>query len=236
MKRCPIRTRLSQVAGLAFVALWLPSSAIAQADIPRFEISGFVGSLNVTQDLGSVSTLFVDVSGEAENSDFGKHYGIRGSYALTTNLAIEGGFSQAESGYTLRANDIDAGTVDLGEQFTADHQFIGVGAVIQFPVAGGLVPYGTIGGGRYKATPSSSLGDVSEITSSDLYFGAGLKFFFSRNIGARFDFRRHSVSEGFVFEGASDEPTLLEYTIGVVIGFQPAQAQTHRFARMEERW
>ncbi|MFQ5790926.1 MAG: porin family protein [Acidobacteriota bacterium] len=205
---------LSSAMGL----VW-PVAAEAQ-NTRRLELSGFVGGLSVSQDLGSVTNIFFTTTGEAEDVDFGQFFGFRASFLFSSYLGIEGSLTRGENSYTFSVNDNELGAVSLGEQFDADQLHFGGNVIVQVPFASGLVPYGTVGIGSVRTEPQNPISDIDDVTSTDFTVGGGVKYFIADSaFGVRFDIRHHIVSEGLTFSGTSDSPRNTEFTIGGVVRF-----------------
>ena len=196
-------------------------AAPGQSVPKKIEVSGFVGGLSMSQDLGSVTDIFQTVTGEANNVSFGKFLGFRASYAFTERLAAEFNFSRGNNAYSFQVNDNTAGRADLGEQFDASQSVWSGNIVFQFPLEIGLVAYGTGGFGRLKQTPTSPVAGIESISGNDFNFGGGVKYFFRNPVwlGLRFDVRFHFVSDGLAFAGNSADPNGTELTVGAVFRF-----------------
>ena len=208
-----------QLAAIFLFALLPGLRGTVEAQEPRLELSGFVGSLSFTQDLGSASNIYQSVTGSAGNVDFGKLYGVRGGWAFTRNLAAEFNFSRGRNPYQFDVSDAEAGDASLGPQFEADQTFWSGSAVLQFPTRIGLVPYGVVGVGQLQSRPVNPLGEISDVTSTDVSFGGGVKYWVPsvRWLGIRFDVRYHTASEGLTFPGSSASPSGTELTVGAAV-------------------
>lgn len=215
----PLTLRLTLTLALTFAAIVLPRSVQAQSEPKRLELSGFVGSMSLTQDLGSTSNLYMTVTGGAENVRFGKLFGFRASWAFTRNLAAEFNASRATNAYNLAADDIEAGTASLGEQFDARQLFLTGSVIAQFPLRMGLVPYGIVGVGRLATTPSSPIQDLQRVDATDVSFGGGVKYWLPSPgwLGFRFDVRYHSATKGLTFPGGDGKPSGTELTVGGIV-------------------
>lgn len=213
-------------AALAGVlALGVPATSVAQGSDgrpPRLEAGGFLGGLSIDQSLGSASNIYLSVTGQARNIDFGELAGFRASWAFTPNIAAEFQFSRGENAYVLSVDDDTLGAVDLGEQFSADQTFLAANAIVQFPLKYGFTPYGTAGVGRLQTELKSPISGLDgSLTTTDVNFGGGLKYFIPGVswLGFRLDARYHTASDGLVsFPGGTDSPTGTEITIGAMIG------------------
>jgi opacity protein-like surface antigen len=218
------------LCALAF-ALSLPAESDAQgrsragrADTgpARLEIGAFVGGLSIDQGLGSTSNIYLSVTGQAQDIDFGKLLGFRASWAFTNNVAAEFQFTRGENAYVLSVEDTAVGSVDLGPQFSADQTFLSANVVIQFPLGAGFIPYGTVGAGRLESEPKSAISGLdTNLSSTDVNFGGGVKFFIpgASWLGFRFDARYHTANDGIInIPGGTDSPKGTEVTIGMSIG------------------
>ena len=191
----------------------------AQAQDKRFEASGFVGSMSVSHDLGTVSNLFFTTTGAADNVPFGDLWGGRFSYDFSPNLGAEVSYSRTKETFAFTVNDNDVGIVNLGDQFTTTVQNVSGNFVAQFPLEIGLVPYGTLGFAFMRTDLDTEVSGVTNDSSTGLNFGGGVKYFFTSWVGARFDLRYQIVSEGLAFAGNIAEPRNTEITIGAAFRF-----------------
>lgn len=183
----------------------------------RFEASGFIGGLSIRHELGSASNLFFAVSGEAESVGFGKYYGFRGSYRLTRRLHAEGSVFWSSNDFVSTVQDNELGAVNVGEQFSADQFAFSGNAVFDFPLKSGLIPFAALGAGRAQMKPQNRIVDIASVGSFDFNLGGGVKYFFNRWVGARFDLRFHLLSEGISYSGSSASPRQTEFTVGAIV-------------------
>ena len=195
------------------------ASSPAQAQDKRFEASGFVGSMSVSHDLGTVSNLFFTTTGAADNVPFWDLWGGRFSYDFSPNLGAEVSYSRTKEIFAFTVNDNDVGIVNLGDQFTTTVQNISGNFVAQFPLEIGLVPYGTLGFAWMRTDLDTEISGVTNDSSTGLNFGGGVKYFFTEWVGARFDLRYQILSEGLAFAGNIAEPRNTEITIGAAFRF-----------------
>lgn len=209
-------SRRVNVAAAALAAWLLASPDAVEAQDPRLELSGFVGSLSFTQELGSATNIYQTVTGSAGNVDFGKLFGFRAGWAFTRNLAAEASFTTGRNPYRFDVSDPEAGDASLGPQLEADQIFWSGSAIVQFPTRAGLVPYGVVGVGRLEGRPVHPVGDVASVTSTDVSFGGGLKYWVPslRWLGLRFDVRYHTADQGLTFPGGDASPRGTEITLG----------------------
>jgi opacity protein-like surface antigen len=197
----------------------VPLSSFAQER--RLEISGFIGGLSLTHELGSVDNIYFTTTGAAENISFGRYLGIRGAFFLTPFVAIEANLSRGTNSYSYSVDDRELGTVNLSEQFEAKQLNYGGAVVVQYPLESGFTPYGTAGLGRQTNDPTSPIAGVESVTAFDFTFGGGIKYFFDGLdmpwLGFRFDFRYHFITNGLAFEGNDVSPRHNELTFGGVL-------------------
>jgi hypothetical protein len=177
--------------------------------------------MSVSHALGTASNIYMTVTGVAQSVSFGELYGLRASWAFTENLLAEFNFSAGRTPYVFDVDDGELGLVSLDEQFDAEQTLLGGNVTYQYPLEIGLVPYATGGAGYLKTTPSNPLGDTTDVSTVDINFGGGAKYFFPtpRWLGLRFDVRYHTATEGFAFAGGDSSPSGTEFTIGAIVRF-----------------
>jgi opacity protein-like surface antigen len=204
---------------VALFATSVPRSSLAQER--RLEITGFIGGLSITQDLGSVDNIYFTTTGAAEDISFGSYIGVRGAVFLTPYIGIEANLSRGTNGYTFTVDDKELGTIDLGEQFEAKQLNYGGSVVFQYSLENGFTPYGTAGLGRQTSDPTSPIAGVESVSGFDFTFGGGVKYFFKGLdmpwLGFRFDLRYHFITNGLAFEGSEVSPRHTELTFGGVL-------------------
>jgi hypothetical protein len=185
----------------------------------KLEISGFVGGMTLSQDLGTASNIYMSVTGSAESVDFGKLYGFGASWAFTPNIAAEFRFFRSTNAYSLDVDDETIGNVALPDQLEAEQISYTGGVVFQYPTEIGLVPYGSVGVGRLKTTPSNAIEGLESTSGTDLSFGGGVKYWIPSVpwLGVGFDLRYHSVTDGLTFPGGDDSPTGTTYTVSGIV-------------------
>lgn len=200
------------------LAAFATSSRLFAQD-ERLELSGFVGGMSLTQDLGSASNIYMTVTGAAGSSSFGDLFGFRASWALTRNVAAAFDFSRGTNPYSFDVDDTEVGAVALPDQFTARRQYYGGSVLAQFPLSFGLVPYGVFGVGRLETTPESPIGGISSVDTTDWSFGGGAKYWLPPApwLGFGLDLRYHSASEGLTFPGGTGSPTGTEVTVSGMV-------------------
>lgn len=190
-----------------------PGAALAQSE--KLELSGFVGGMPVSRDLGSASNIYMTVTGAAESVDFGKLYGFGASWAFTRNVAAEFHFSRSTNFYGLAVDDAEIGNVSLADQFEAEQLILTGGVTVQFPLEVGLIPFGSIGVGQLRTKPMNAIEGLESVTGTDVSFGGGVKYWFSEIpwLGVGFDLRYHMATDGLTFPGGDDSPRGTEYSL-----------------------
>ncbi len=185
----------------------------------KLEVSGFLGGMLVTQDLGSASNIYMSVTGSAENVDFGKLFGFGASWALTPNVAAEFRFFRATNTYTLDVDDETIGNVPLPDQFEAEQISYTGGIVFQYPTEVGLIPYGSFGIGQLRTTPTSAIEGLESTTGTDVSFGGGVKYWIPSVpwLGVGFDLRYHTATDGLTFPDGDDSPRGTAYTVAGMV-------------------
>jgi hypothetical protein len=211
---------LPTVALVGLMSLCLSTWGTAQER--RLEVTGFLGGLSVTQDLGSSSNVYLEAVGEGQNVSFGKYLGLRVAFMISSIIGIEGSYSQGTNSYTYSVDDNEIGDVDLGEQFDVKQSNFSGNVLIQYPFDNGFIPYGTVGFGRHSQNPEKAIEGIEDVVNgNDINFGGGVRYFFEGQnlpwLGVRFDFRWHRVSNGVVFEGNEVSPQFTEMSLGVAL-------------------
>jgi hypothetical protein len=197
-----------------------PGAALAQTEATRkLELTGFLGGMTLSQDLGTASNIYLTVTGAAESVDFGKLYGFGASWAFTRNIAAEFHLSQSTNAYSLAVDDEVIGNVSLPEQFEAEQLCFTGGVVVQFPLEIGFVPYGSLGVGRLQTKPASPIEGVESVNGTDVSFGGGVKYWIPAVpwLGVGFDLRYHTANDGLAFPSGDDSPRGSEYTIAGMV-------------------
>jgi hypothetical protein len=199
------------------VTLLVPGTALAQ----KLELSGFVGGMALSQDLGTASNIYMSVTGEAEGVEFGKLFGFGASWALTRNIAAEFRFSRSTNAYSFSVDDEEIGNVGLPDQFEAERMTFAGGVAVQFPTEMGLVPYGTVGVGQLSTKPLRGIEGLDSVSGTDVSFGGGVKYWVPSVpwLGVGFDFRYHTANEGIAFPGSDESPSGAAYTVGGMVRF-----------------
>jgi len=185
----------------------------------KLELSGFIGGMSLSQDLGTASNIYMSVTGSAESVDFGKLWGFGGSWAFTRNMAAEFRFSRSTNAYSLSVDDEAIGNVGLPAQFEAEQLFLTGGVTFQYPLELGLIPYGSFGVGRLETTPLKTIEGLESVSGTDVSFGGGVKYWIPAVpwLGVGFDLRYHTAAEGITFPDGDDSPTGTEYTISGMV-------------------
>lgn len=183
----------------------------------RFEVTGLIGGLSISHDLGTASNLFFTVSGQAESVGFGKYYGFRGSYRFTPRLHAEGSLVFSSNDFVSTVQDGELGQVNVGEQFSVDQLAFSGNAILDFPLKSGLIPFATVGLGWARMEPQNRIVDIESVGAFDFNLGGGVKYFFNRWVGARFDLRFHLLSDGIAYPGSSTSPKQTEFTVGAIV-------------------
>jgi hypothetical protein len=198
----------------------VPGAALAQTS-PRkkLELSGFIGGMSLSQDLGAASNIYMSVTGSAESVDFGKLWGLGASWAFTRNIAAEFRFSRSTNAYSLSVDDEAIGNVGLSDQFEAEQIFLMGGVTFQYPLKFGLIPYGSFGVGQLETTPLKTIEGLESISGTDVSFGGGVKYWIPSVpwLGVGFDLRYHTATEGITFPGGDDSPNGTAYTVGGMV-------------------
>jgi len=208
--------------GLLVLALSaLPGAALAQttAETKKLELSGFLGGMSLTQDLGSATNIYMSVTGVAESVDFGKLYGFGASWAFTRNIAAEFHLSRSTNAYSLAVDDNEIGNVSLPDQFEAEQLFVTGGVVFQYPLEVGLIPYGSFGVGQLRTKPTSAIEGLESVAGTDVSFGGGVKYWIPAVpwLGVGFDLRYHTATDGLTFPGGDDSPSGTAYAIAGMV-------------------
>lgn len=193
-----------------------PTAPGGQSIPGRLQVSGFVGGMSIDQSLGTAANIYQSVTGAADDVTFGKLYGFRASWGFTERLAAEFNVSSSSNAYTFDVvDDVELGTVGLGEQFRADQLYFGGNVVFHFPL-GALAPYVTGGGGVLRTTPTDAIEGIDRVSSLDFNFGGGVKYWFRSPqwLGIRFDARYHAANEGLTFPDGTSTPSGLEFSVG----------------------
>ena len=176
----------------AFVALLISSAASAQVVRQGMvEISPFAGYLFGGDFARGTTTLFDSRVDVADHFDFGGRIG----YYVTSKFQLEAQYTRSETNFEThdRRNDGlfgGSGRQNLGG-LDIDY-FLG-SMVFNFGHQR-AVPYVTVGAGAARLTPHVSGTVATRETRFTTTLGAGLKMFFNRNVGMRFEGRYYGTS------------------------------------------
>lgn len=207
----------SRKIGFVLAAALLEAGSAAAQDLKRFEISGFVGGLTINHDLGSVSNLFLTVTGKGENGGFGKLFGVRVGYHLFEDILVEGNVSRSSNDFTSTVQDQKLGQFDAGRQFSATDLTVSGNILVDFDLENGFVPFATAGIGWNRSKPENPIAGLDSVGSLAVNVGGGVKYFLKPWIGARFDARYHFISDGLAYSGAASSPRHGEFSVGAVV-------------------
>lgn len=191
-------------------------TAPGQRTMPgRLQVSGFVGGMTIEQSLGTATNIYQSVTGAATDVPFGRLYGVRVAWGFTEMLAAEFNFSGSRNAYTYNVDDVELGSVALGEQLETAQRYLGGNIVFQFPL-GELAPYATAGIGLLRTTPQEAISGIDSVSGLDFNVGGGVKYWFAspKWLGIRGDVRYHTANEGLTFPGGTSTPKGFEFTVG----------------------
>jgi OmpA-OmpF porin, OOP family len=134
---------------------------------------------------------------------------ILGGYQFNRNLAVEVGYSD------LGEVSVNAGVLGAA---TIEATAIEVVAVGILPLANQFSVYGKLGMYRGEADQSGTGAFVASASESntDLTFGVGVKYDFTRNLGVRAEWQRYSDLGG---EGVGGESDIDVISIGAIWRF-----------------
>jgi hypothetical protein len=209
-----------RAAVLVFALTLLPGAALAQSAPPKkLELSGFLGGMSLSQDLGEASNIYMSVTGEAEGVDFGKLWGFAASWAFHRNIAAEFRFSRSTNAYSFSVDDEAIGNVGLPDQFEAVRMTLAGGVAFQFPLEIGLVPYGIVGVGQLSTKPVNAIEGLESVSGAEFSFGGGAKYWLPSVpwLGVGFDLRYHTATDGITFAGGDDSPRGASYTVAGMV-------------------
>jgi OmpA-OmpF porin, OOP family len=178
---------LSLASGLAF-------SAPAVAQDSGFYVGGALGQ----------SKVDLDCTGAATCDDKDTSWKIFGGYQFNRNFALEFGYVDLGEA-ALSGPTPPFGTTSAKLESTA-FELVGVGML---PIVNRFSIYGKLG--LYRAdtdaqATATALGSAKESDSNtDLTFGVGVRYDFTRNLGIRAEWQRYAdVSAGAFGEGDID--------------------------------
>jgi OOP family OmpA-OmpF porin len=160
---------------VAASGLALSSGAFAQA---KPADTGFYIGASVGQ-----STADCDTSGTGLScDDKDTAYKVFGGYKFNRNLAVEAGYTP------LGEVTASGGGVNITAEATA-WELVGVG---MFPLGNNFSVYGKLGLYSGELEVSSNIGASGDKTTTDLTYGLGVQFDFTRNLGIRGEWQRYS--------------------------------------------
>jgi OOP family OmpA-OmpF porin len=166
--------------GLAILGM---ASAMAFAGPALAQDTGFYGGLSFGQ-----SSADVDCSGLPQCDDSDTAWRILGGYRFNRNLAVE-------LGYT------DFGEVSAGDgganNVTAEATAFELVAVGSLPLSNEFSVYGKIGMFRWDvdATGTGVFAGSESDSGTDVTFGVGVQYDFTRQLGLRGEWQRYSADE-----------------------------------------
>jgi OOP family OmpA-OmpF porin len=164
--------------------------------------TGFYAGLSFGQ-----SSADVDCSGLTTCDDSDTAWKILGGYRFNRNLAVEFGYT--DLGEVSGSDGVDTVTVE-----STAFELVAVGTM---PIADKFSVYGKIGlyrGETDAEVVGPSAGSASE-SNTDLTFGVGVQYDFTKNLGVRGEWQRYSDVGGGDIEGADVDVI----SIGVVFRF-----------------
>jgi opacity protein-like surface antigen len=177
-----------RVALFSFVALCVAAAGSAQVRRGTIEISPFAGYLFGGTFARGTTELFnssVDVDDHAT-------YGVRLGYNVTSKFEFELQASRTETGFVTRDNSGLFGNSTSQRLGDLDIDYYLASAVFNFG-HGRAVPYISAGGGVARLSPSVPDTNASREYKGTGTLGAGIKIFFTPNIGLRFDGRYYAT-------------------------------------------
>lgn len=190
-----IGTRLIPCLMGASLALAAPA-ALAQAKAPAWYVGGSLGEANIS-DINCPAGFTCDDKDTA--------WRIFGGYQINRTFAAEMGLS--DLGEFGRNN----GPIVLPIESQA-WDLVGVAS---WPLTNQLSIYGKLGLYYADTKANSNIGASSDETNTDLTFGAGVQYDFTRQVGMRAEWQRYSdVGGGNI--GKSDVDVL---SLGVLVKF-----------------
>ena len=186
--------------GLAVVGL---ASAMMLAGPALAQDTGFYAGLSIGQ-----SSADVDCTGATTCDDKDSAWKILGGYRFNRNLAVEFGYT--DLGAVSASDGVDSVKIE-----STAFELVAVGS---FPIAEKFSLLGKIGmyRGETDGTVSGSVsGSVSE-SNTDLTFGVGVQWDFTKNLAARAEWQRYSDVGGGDIGDSADVDVM---SIGVIWKF-----------------
>ena len=195
LKRTPLAVLM------AVSALAASSACLAQAPKPAdtgFYIGGSIGE--TTADCNATASTSCDDKDTA--------WKVFGGYQLNRNFAVELGYS-------------DLGEVSSSGPFSTKVEstvwdLVAVGSI---PLGNNFSLYGKLGAYRADAELSTSVGVSGDKSTTDLTYGLGARYDFTRNLGVRAEWQRYQgieVPSTVLTSGDSDVDV---FNIGVLWKF-----------------
>lgn len=187
----------------ALIAAATLSSAAAMAQTSGFYGGGAVGQA-ISQDACSGVTV------GCEDSSVG--WKIFGGYQFNENIGAELGY--VEFGKSTYATT-SAGIPVTGSQKPKAFELVGVGTL---PLGNNVSVYGKLGVAMWEVDVSApaAAGVAANTDGTDLTYGLGLKYDFTKNIGARLEWQRYDNAGKSANTGESDIDL---FSVGVVFKF-----------------
>lgn len=177
---------------LAFVAFFVTRPGAAQVVRQgRFEISPFAGYLFGGEFARGTTALFNTKVDVADHFAFGGRVG----YYLTSKFELEGQYTRSETAFVT--HDSDGGGLFGG----SNRQNLGSLDIDYFLGSMSfnfghrrVVPYFTVGAGAARLDPHLANTTAQRETRFTATVGAGMKAFFTPNVGLRFEGRYYGTS------------------------------------------
>lgn len=176
----------------AFVALLISSAASAQVVRQGMvEISPFAGYLFGGSFARGTTNLFESRVDVADHFDFGGRIG----YYVTSKFQLEAQYTRSETDFETHVRDGGGLFEGNGRQKLGglDIDYFLGSMVFNFGHER-AVPYFSVGAGAARLTPDIPDVPTNSETRFTATFGAGLKVFFNRNVGMRFEGRYYGTS------------------------------------------
>jgi OOP family OmpA-OmpF porin len=189
---------------LAVSGLALSSGAFAQAKNTE---TGFYIGASVGQ-----STADCDTSGTTLScDDTDTAYKVFGGYKFNKNLAVEAGYAP------LGEVNASGGGVNI----TAEANVWDLVAVGMLPLGNNFSIFGKLGVYNGKVEVSSNVPGISgDKTTTDLTYGLGAQFDFTRNLGIRGEWQRYASAKTPSIAGSGEDKTDIDVlSLGVLWKF-----------------
>ena len=204
--------RKSLFAGLVTVFCLAAAPAYAQLNFGRMDTGLYLGG---SVGASKFRTSCDDVPVSCDDKDTG--WKLFAGYQFTDNFAVEGGYTDLGK---VTANGIVSGAAASAEAKAKGWEFVGVAS---FPIYDRFSIYGKAGVFRAKAdvsvtatVPGFSATLSTSEWSTDFTFGAGVKYSFTPNVGARLEWQRYqNVKAG----GNSGDENIDLFSLGLLYNF-----------------